>query len=708
MNLGSAVSLALLITTAPPPTAREAVTDTYHGTRVTDDYHWLEDWEAEEVKQWTEAQNRYARGVLDELPNLDAIRQRVSEIMSAETVSYGGLKYRGGKLFVMKRQPPKQQPFLVVIADILSMSEEQILLDPNALSAEGSTSIDWFVPSPDGKLVAVSLSTGGSEAGDLHVYDTSTGRQVHEVIPRVNTGTAGGDLAWLPDGSGFFYTRHPRAGERPPEDMNFYQQGYFHQLGTPTEQDRYEIGQDFPRIAEIEFEMNDDNGWLLLTVQNGDGGEFAHYVRFPEGSWIQVSEFSDKTVQAIFGPEQDLYLISREDAPRGKIDHMELREGEIGQRKTIVTESEDTVVTSFYGSPPSLLPTKSRLFVTYQLGGPSEIRVFDHQGNRLPGPEQLPVSAVGGLELMEGDDVFFSNGSYTQPFAYYLYRPEENETTRTPFASTSLVDMSDVTVVREFATSKDGTRVPVNILLPPGVKRDGSNPTLVNGYGGYGISLTPRYQPVIKVLLEQGVIFAVANLRGGGEYGEQWHQEGNLTNKQNVFDDFAAALRHMIDRGYTKSDKLAIEGGSNGGLLMGALLTQHPGLVKCVVSHVGIYDMLRVELSPNGSFNIPEFGTVKNPEHFQAMHAYSPYHRVRDGQDYPPTLFLTGVNDPRVDPMQSRKMTARLQSATGPDGLILLRTSYDSGHGRGTPLLERIAQEVDVTAFLFQQLGVEM
>jgi prolyl oligopeptidase len=227
------------------------------------------------------------------------------------------------------------------------------------------------------------------------------------------------------------------------------------------------------------------------------------------------------------------------------------------------------------------------------------------------------------------------------------------------------------------------------------------------GYGGYGVNLTPRFQAAHKVLLEQGVIYAMANLRGGGEYGEAWHLQGNLTNKQNVFDDFAAAARHMIDRGYTSSDKLAILGGSNGGLLMGATMTQYPDLMRCVVSFVGIYDMLRVELSTNGAFNIPEFGTVKNPDHFRAMYAYSPYHNVRDSVAYPPTLFLTGANDPRVDPMQSRKMTARLQAATGGENPILLRTSADAGHGGDTALSERIEQTVDVDAFLLYFLGVD-
>jgi prolyl oligopeptidase len=268
--------------------------------------------------------------------------------------------------------------------------------------------------------------------------------------------------------------------------------------------------------------------------------------------------------------------------------------------------------------------------------------------------------------------------------------------------------MSDVEVVRDFAVSKDGTKVPVNIMIPKGAKRDGTNPCLVTGYGGYNANRVPTFRPEQRILFNHGFIVAEANLRGGGEYGEAWHRAGNLTHKQNVFDDFAAVLQFMIDQKYTSPEHLAIIGGSNGGLLMGATFTQHPGLMRAVVSYVGIYDMLRVELSPNGAFNVPEFGTVRDESLFRAMFAYSPYHNVRDGEKYPAVLFLTGANDPRVDPMQSRKMTARLQAATASGRPVLLRTSASSGHGLDTSLSERIEEDVDVYAFLFAELGVKV
>jgi prolyl oligopeptidase len=694
---------------APPLTKKEAVRDTYHGIPVTDDYRWLEDGNNPQVRAWSDAQNAYARRALDRLPGANVLRTQLTKIMAAKTTSHGDFYYRGGQLFAIRRQPPKQQPFLVVLPAPDRPDQARLLVDPNELDEKGTTAIDWYVPSPDGRLVAVSLSQGGTETGDVHVYDTTTAKELYEVIPRVNGGTAGGDLAWTPDGKGFFYTRYPRGKERPPEDIDFYQQVFFHQLGSPTEQDRYEMGKDLPRIAEIKLETDDATGRLLATVQNGDGGEFAFFLRETDGDWRQFSTFKGKVVQAAFGRHDDLFVVSLQDAPRGKLLRLSVRDLDAAKAPVVVPEGKDTIVVDFPGfsSRQTVLPTANLLYVTYQTGGPTELRCFDFEGKPRPAPKQLPISTVGGLAGLTGDDILFSNGSYVEPRSVYRFRPEANETVKLPLTTAPPVDLSDVDVVREFAVSKDGTKVPVNIMIPKGVKRDGTNPCLVTGYGGYGISRAPGFVPERRILFDHGFIVAEANLRGGAEYGEAWHRAGALTHKQNVFNDFAAVLQHLIDRHYTAPEHLAIMGGSNGGLLMGATLTQHAQLMKAVVSLVGIYDMLRVELSPNGAFNVPEFGTVKDEPQFRAMYAYSPFHHVQDRVKYPAVLFLTGANDPRVDPMQSRKMTARLQAATS-GRPVLLRTSGSSGHGLDTPLSERIEEEVDVYAFLFAELCVKV
>ena len=588
----------------------------------------------------------------------------------------------------------------------MSMPSE-IVVDPGEIDPTGKTTIDWFEPSPDGKLLAVSLSRAGTESGDVHLFDTATGEQRFEVVPRVNGGTAGGDLAWAADGSGFFYTRYPRGEERPAEDMNFFQQVYYHELATPTDRDRFELGHDLPRIAEIQLEVDHSTGRLLATVQDGDGGEFAHYLRSNDGKWKQFSKFGDRVVQAVFGPDDDLYIVSRHKAPRGKILRLDGATLDHLQAKTVIDQGQDSIISSFWGSQ-SVVFHGDRLYVLYQLGGPSEIRVFDSRGNRLEAPTQLPVSSVGGLTAMDSRQMLFRNESYTQVEAWYRFDPVSGHTEKTGLVQGSAVDLSDIRVVREMATSRDGTKVPVNIFLPPGADAGKPSACIVTGYGGYGISNAPRFRALDKAVLEQGVIYAVANLRGGGEFGEAWHRGGNLTNKQNVFDDFAGVLEHMIERGYTTSDRLGIIGGSNGGLLMGATLTQHPRLMRAVVTKVGIYDMLRFELSPNGAFNVTEFGSVTDRDQFEAMHAYSPYHHVTDGTEYPAVLFTTGANDPRVEPMHSFKMTARLQAAAPASTPILLRTNADAGHGADASLNARIDEETAVLSFFFDRLGVRI
>jgi prolyl oligopeptidase len=345
-------------------------------------------------------------------------------------------------------------------------------------------------------------------------------------------------------------------------------------------------------------------------------------------------------------------------------------------------------------------------YVSDLVGGPSQVRIFDLAGHERGMVPVKEVSSVFELVRHKGDELLFESQSFVEPPAWYRFDPASKKATRTALRHTAAADFGDVQVTREFATSKDGTKVPLNILSRKGTKPDGNNPTVLYGYGGYSVSLTPYFSVSLRPLLDHGFVYVIANLRGGGEYGEEWHRAGNLTRKQNVFDDFAAAAHYLIDHKYTNPAKLAIEGGSNGGLLMGAALTQHPELYRAVVSFVGIYDMLRVELHPNGAFNVTEFGTVKEADQFRALYAYSPYHHVADGTQYPAVFFLTGDNDPRVDPANSRKMTARLQ-ASGTGRLVLLRTSGSSGHGIGTGLSEQIAEEADAFAFLFDQLRVK-
>jgi len=679
-------------------TPKKPVTDEYQGVKVEDDYQWLEQDDDPAVKAWSDAQNQKTRAYIDKLPDRGGIEKQLKEWYAKISPSYSGIVSRPGILFALKFQPPKQQQMLVTLTSADNLKSEKMVLDPNALDAKGTTAIDWFVPSRDGKYVAVSLSQGGSEDGTLHIYETATGKALPDSIAHVQYPTAGGSAAWNADSTGLYYTRFPRKGERPDADLNFYQQIYFHKLGTPDSEDTYSIGKDFPRIAEIKLEASRNGKFILVTVANGDGGDFAHYLLGPDGGWKQVTQFSDQIKAARLGRDDALYLLSRADAPRGKILRLPLDTPELANATVIVPPSEAVI--------QFMEPAGDGLYVGDLLGGPSQIRRFglDGKGETLiPIPK---ISDVSEMESLEDNSLLFRDVNYTEPAAWFKVAAGKTEPIKTALVNNSPVSFADVEVTREFAPSKDGTKIPLNIIRRKGTKLDGSNPTLLYGYGGYSISMSPNFDFVRRLWFDRGGVYVVANIRGGGEFGEEWHKAGNLTKKQNVFDDFAAAAEYLVEQKWTRPEKLSILGGSNGGLLMGAMVTQHPDLFRAVVSAVGIYDMLRVELAPNGAFNVTEFGTVKDPEQFKALYAYSPYHHVVDGTKYPSILFMTGANDGRVAPYHSRKMVARLDEANKSVNPILLRTSSSAGHGIGTALSERIKQLADQYSFLFGQLGM--
>ena len=709
LGLLAAGFLAAADVAPPAETPKRPVSDTYHGVNVVEDYRWLEEGAAAETKSWTDAQNARTRAFLDGLAVRKPIAAQLTALNSRSSSNYGRLISRGGRLFAFKNQPPKQQALIVSLANNADPSTERVVLDPNTRSKSGVTSVDWFVPSLDGRVLAICMSDKGSEQGTLSFFDVATGRQRPDKLERVQFPTGGGSAAFDARGEGIFYTLYPKAGERAVEDLQFYQQVYYHRFGTPQSADTYVLGKDFPRIAEAVIETSEDGSRVIVTVGNGDGGEFAHYLRLPDGNWTTISEFTDEVKAVHAGRDGQLYLLSHQGAPRGKILRLDPDTLKVGVKPNltnvpVIIPQGDGVITEYRA-------LATQLFLVEMLGGPSRLRVFDLNGvlqTVVPSPE---VATIEGLIGIDGhaDDVMFRQVTFTEPTTWYRYdpaAPESERLTATKLRAVSPVSLANIEVVREFVTSKDGTRIPLSILKQKGVALDGKNPTILYGYGGYGINMTPGFNLNRYLWLSNGGVYVIANLRGGGEFGEDWHLSGNLTKKQNVFDDFIACARHLIDRGYTSPAKLAIEGGSNGGLLMGAALTQAPELFRAVVAHVGIYDMLRVELDANGAFNVTEFGSVKDAAQFQALYAYSPYHHVKDGTKYPAVFLLAGEHDGRVNPANSRKMTARLQAATASGRPILLRVSSASGHGLGTALSERLAQQADVYAFLFDQLDM--
>ena len=660
---------------------------------MTDDYRWLENFDDPAVKQWADAQNASARGVLDALPERDALAGELRRVFQPAKPQYFPIEQRGGKIFAMKSDPQHQHQIVVTLNSMDDLASEHTVLDPDAMDAKHLTEIDFAVPSVDGRYLAASLSSGGSESGDAHVYETATGNPLTDVIARVNYATAGGGVVWNNDSSGFYYTRYPREGERAAGDLHFYQQVYFHKLGDKPESDTYEIGKDFPRIAEISFAASRDSRYIGVGVAFGDGGDHEFWLLAPGRAWRALASVADEVKQIAFGYKKDIYLVSKHGAPHGKVLHMDVAET-IDQAMPLVTESAAVV--------ESVAPTKDGLLVNELAGGPSEVQFLPGDGTPVS-VHVPPVSSVDCSNL-DGIGAICYVSSYLEPGGFFRFDPKSRKLTPTALRTPPPVPLDGFVVARRFVVEKDGTKVPLNIIHRKGLALDGSHPVLLTGYGGYGVSLTPGYPAPYIPLIERGVIFAEANLRGGGEYGEEWHTQGKLTKKQNVYDDFAACAKYLVAHKYTEPAKLAIIGGSNGGLLMGAELTEHPEMFHAVVSMVGIYDMLRVELSPNGAFNVTEFGTVKEADQFKALYAYSPYHHVKDGTQYPAILLTTGDNDARVDPMQSRKMAARLQ-ASGTKQPVLLRTSSTAGHGIGSSIDDNVALWTDIDAFLLKELA---
>jgi prolyl oligopeptidase len=506
-------------------------------------------------------------------------------------------------------------------------------------------------------------------------------------------------VAWNADGSGFHYTRYPAPGERAEADLHFYQQVWFHQLGTAADKDRYEAGKDFPRIAETALSTDRAGQYVAALVSNGDGGDHTLYLKSAKGGWKQIARYEDEVKGVRFGNDGWLYLLSRKNAPRGQVLRVSLAHPDVAHAEVVAPQDEGTV--------EDFRVAGGRLYVSELVGGPSRLLAVDLKSHKASEIALPPVSGVHGLVDMGNGQVLADIASYVAPFAWYHVAAGEAPR-KSALVVTSAADFGDTEVVREFATSKDGTKIPLNIMRRKGTKLDGHNPTILYGYGGYGVSMTPYFSAARRVWLDRGGVYVVANIRGGGEFGEAWHSAGNLTRKQNVFDDFIASAEYLVKQGYTQRDKLAIMGGSNGGLLMGAVMTQRPDLFRAVSSSVGIYDMLRVELDPNGAFNVTEFGSVKDKAQFDALYAYSPFHHVKDGTDYPAVLMMTGDNDGRVNPAHSRKMIARLQAADPHGHPILLRTTAAAGHGMGTALSEAIEEVTDNYTFLLHELGVPL
>ncbi len=680
------------------------VIDIFHGTKVLDNYRWLEDGTSPETQKWVAEEMAYTHALLDPLPGREAIHQRLTELLSIGSI--GVPQIAGRHYFYTRREGMQNQPILYVREKTSDGADgpERVLVDANRLATDGTVALDWFEPSQNGHYVAYGTSAGGSEMSTLHVIETKTGIVLPDTIER----TRAASIAWLPDNSGFYYTRYPEKGDVPAGQEMYNRHVFFHLLGSPVDSDDKIFGEgrdaeDWPNVH-----ISNDGRWLLIDVEQGwtkselflmDLKKDTPPTRVTTGKdFLYRGEVYDGKV----------YITTNEDAPRYRVFVTDAGDYHREAWKEIIPQSDAVLQgTAVFGG---------KLFAQYEQNASSQLKIFDLDGKKLA---DLALPAIGTVFGAGGrwnhDEIFYGFQSFTFAPSIYRYDLKDGSTKLWAKVDAPSIDPSAYEVAQEWFKSKDGTRVPMFIVHKKGLagvtNKTGKNPTLLTGYGGFNVSLTPTFSRTAYLWMEHGGIYAVANLRGGGEFGEDWHRAGMLEKKQNVFDDMIAAAEHLIAEKYTDAKHLAIQGGSNGGLLMGAMITQRPDLFRAVVCQVPLLDMIHYQDFQIAKLWIPEYGTAENRDQFKWLYAYSPYHHVKEGVEYPAILFMTADTDTRVDPMHAKKMAAEMQaearngsSHTRP---ILLRIESKAGHGAGKPVTKQIEEFTDVYSFLFWQLGVK-
>ncbi len=690
----SAAPMTAMTTPAPrpsllpyPASRTVAAEDVLHGVRVKDPYRWLEDAKSPEVVAWMDAEDRVARAELAKLPERDAIAARLKELFYVDSVS--APTHRGERYFYVRRHATKEKA--VVYVKKGKHGAEEVLLDPNEWSADGSLSLGTWRPSWDGTKVAFAVRKNASDESTLHVLDVATRkRSAVDVIE----GAKYADPSWTPKGDAFYYTWLPLASQVPEADRPGYAEVRLHRLGDDPAKDRLVHEKTGDPTRFISADLSQDGRWLVLSVSHGWTAIDVWFKDLKKGDaapWTPLAV----GVPAHFAVEPHaghFYVLTDEGAPLWRLLRVDPAHPERAAWREIVPERKDAKLDSF-----GVLGGRLALRYLKDAAGRLEVRELDGAAVR-----ELPLPGVGTVGGPYGrpdeDEAYFSYESFTQP--------SEIHETSMKSGATSLharvtvpIDPSPYLVEEVFFPSKDGTRVSMFIVRRKDLKKDGSSRLLLRGYGGFLVSETPSFVASIYPWLERGGVYAVANLRGGGEYGDAWHRDGMLLKKQNVFDDFLAASEYLVREGYTRPDRLAISGGSNGGLLMGAVITQRPDLYAAVLCAVPLLDMVRYHLFGSGKTWISEYGSADDPEQFRAIEAYSPYHHVTPGTRYPSVLMLSADSDDRVDPMHARKFAAALQaSSTG--GPVLLRIEKHAGHGGADLVKAEVEKGADRYAFV--------
>jgi prolyl oligopeptidase len=631
----------------------------------------------------------YTRALLDPLPGRDALHKRLSELLHIGDI---GVPRIGGKYyFYTRRDGLQNQPVLYVREGI--DGKDRVLVDVNLLAADGTVALDWFEAAVHGKYVAYGTSSSGSEMSTLHIIETKTGNLLPDTIGQ----TRAASIAWMPNNSGFYYTRYPKKGDVPEGQEQYNRRVFFHELGSDPEGDQKIFGEGRDAEDWPEVRLDNDGRMLLITVSQGWTKTELFLMDLKKGTPPTRITTGKNFLYSASVYNGRLYIVTNEDAPRFRMFVTEAGNYERDDWEEIIPQTGGVLKDAeLWGG---------KIFAQYEQNASSELKVFDLEGKNV---RNLALPAIGTIFGSGGkwdhDDIFYGFESFTVAPSIYRYDVEHGSTSLWAKVDAPGIDPSAYEVEQEWYRSKDGTRVPMFLVHKKGLKKDGLNPTLLTGYGGFDISLTPSFSSDIYLWLEHGGVYAVANLRGGAEFGEDWHRAGMLDKKQNVFDDMIAAAEFLISEKYTDANHLAIEGGSNGGLLMGAMITQRPELFRAVVCEVPLLDMLRYQNFQIARLWISEYGSAENAEQFKWLYAYSPYHHVRAGVEYPAVLFTTADSDSRVDPMHALKMTAAMQSISKRP--VLLRVESKGGHGVGTPVGKRIEELTDVYGFLWWQLEV--
>jgi prolyl oligopeptidase len=681
---------------APPWAEPRPVQEDFHGTKVVDKYRWLEDGNSPDTQKWVAEEMAYTRGVLDPLPGREAIHKRLTELLSIGNI---GVPHIGGKYyFYTRREGMQNQPVLYVREGI--DGKDRVLLDANQLAADGTIALDWYQPSEHGKYIAYGTSPSGSEMSTLHILETKTGKSLPDTIER----TRAASIAWSLDNSGFYYTRYPKKGDVAEGQEVYNRHVFYHVLGDDPAKDELIFGEgrdaeDWPSVS-----LDNDGRLLLITVSQGWTKSELFLMDLKKGTPPTRITTGKNFLYSGSVYNGRLYIVTNEDAPRFRMFVAEAGNYERDDWKEIISQTGGVLKdAAVWGG---------KIFAQYEQNASSQLSVFDIDGAKL---KDLPLPAIGTVFGSYGkwdhDEMFYGFQSFTFAPSIYRYDLKSGATTSWAKLDAPSIDPAGYAVAQEWYQSKDGTRVPMFVVHKKGLKKDGHNPTLLAAYGGFNLSLTPAFNRAAYLWMEHGGIYAVANLRGGAEFGEDWHRAGMLDKKQNVFDDMIAGAEHLIADKYTDKDHLAIQGGSNGGLLMGAMITQRPDLFRAVVCQVPLLDMLRYQNFQIAKLWIPEYGTADNPEQFKWLYAYSPYHHVKAGTEYPAVLFTTGDFDTRVDPMHAKKMAALMQSSAAngksKERPILLRIESKAGHGAGKPVAKQIEESTDVYEFLFWQTGMK-